>query len=157
MKKMTVWAFAMVTAVGPVLADTSMVGKQLGETQRQALAATNPVAIGGEKFHVLVQDKASKGAGAGAGETLVVNELGVVGRSMHNVLVANVDPETVRALSQAGVLPPTIEASYNSVTRISRLRFNNLADAVQARDLLATRLPQASVTVPVQYNTPHAR
>lgn len=132
-------------------------GQELSPAERSSLTEGSTVQMGRQQFQILVPAVRPKGAGAASGETWLVNEQGVVGRSTHEVLVAQADAVAVQAVVASGVLPPLVQASYSGALRLSTLRFASFADAVLARAVLVQRLPSAEVTVPVQYDTPRAR
>ncbi len=132
-------------------------GQELTPAERDTLTDGSTVQMEKQHFRVIVPAARPKSAGATNGETWLVNEQGVVGRSTHEVLVAQADSAAVQAVVASGVLPALVQVSYNGPTRLTTLRFANFADAVRARSVLAQRLPSAEVTVPVQYDAPRAR
>lgn len=132
-------------------------GQELTPAERSALTDGSTVQMESQHFHILTPAARPKSAGAASGETWLVNDQGVVGRSTHEVLVAQVDSAAVQAVVASGVLPSVVQASYSGPMRLSTLRFASFADAVRARTLLAQRLVGASITVPVQYDAPRAR
>lgn len=132
-------------------------GQRLTAEERKNLASSSHVRLGEENFQLVPPKSRLKAAAPGNEETWVVNSQGVVGRSSNEVMVGQIDVDAVRAALTAHDLPPVVNVQYYAANRISAIRFANFADAVRARDLLANRLPGASVTVPVQYSRPRAR
>lgn len=149
------WSIVVATwmVLTSACAQNVQLGQKLNAAERAQWAQGHAVRMEGEQFQVLTPQRAPQGADPQR-ETWVVNELGVVGLSRHEVLVAQVDTAAVQALVASGVLPSVLQESYNPSTRIATLRFASFAQAVQARAALAGRLPGASVTVPVQYQNP---
>lgn len=136
-------------------------GVQLGQTlssaEQEALTSGSPVQLDKQQFRIVTPAVRARSVGASSSETWLVNELGVVGRSAHEVLVGQADTAAVQALVGSGILPAVVQAAYSEHLRLSTLRFGSFTDAVRARALLLPRLPGASVTVPVQYETPRKR
>lgn len=132
-------------------------GQELSPAERSALTDGSTVQMESQHFHILTPAARPKSAGAANGETWLVNDQGVVGRSTHEVLVAQADSAAVQAVVASGVLPAVVQVSYSGPMRLTTLRFASFADAVRARTVLVQRLPSADVTVPVQYDAPRAR
>lgn len=131
-------------------------GQKLTAKERQALLSSATLQLGQERFQIMPSHAAPKHA-AKPTQTWVVNSQGVVGLSLHLVVVGQANTSVVRAALNAGNLPKPVEVRYNDTTHISHLRYASFADAVRARNVLAPRLPGASVTVPVQYSRPRKR
>jgi hypothetical protein len=131
-------------------------GQTLSAAERQSLTSGNPVQLGQEQF-VPISPKLTPKNSSPNSETWLLNSQGVVGRSNHEVMVGQIDTEQVKAALTARDMPKLVSAHYYASTQISNLRYANLADAARASTLLSSRLPKASITVPVQYSRPRAR
>lgn len=143
-------------AAASVSAATLSLGQTLSAAERQNLVSASAVQLGSERFVPLSAKLTPKNA-TPSNETWVLNSQGVVGRSSHEVMIGQVDIEQVKTALSSSDMPKMLSAHYYAATQISSIRFASLADAARASELLATRLPKASVTVPVQYSSPRAR
>lgn len=150
---------AMCVVVGACAhASAVELGQTLSSTEQQTLTAGSPVQLGKQQFRIVTPAVRPRSTATNQGETWLVNEQGVVGRSDNVVLVGQADTAAVEAVVAGGTLPTVVQATYNAALHMSTLRFGSFADAVQARSVLAQRLPTtASVTVPVQYTSPTKR
>jgi len=143
---------ALLGALASMSAAALELGQRLTPQQIGALP-TQTVTVAGETLRVV---SGSAGKSGVLRSTLVINSLGAVGESRHEVLVSQVAPSAVRSTAAALRLP-TVASSFFEQTGISALRFATFEQAVQARDQLARQLPRAAIAVPVQYSELRAR
>lgn len=145
--------FAAVAApqleVGKVLS-----GKELATLNRI------PVKVGDKVLHVVaLGSPAPQGRATtqtSGQPTWVVNSLGALGRSFNEVMVGGVPTDVVR--QQLTVIDkPIVGSKYFDATRISILRFRSFTDAAAAQDSLRRLLPQAQVSLPIEYSKKQQR
>lgn len=138
--------------VGPAMAsETIGVGSLLSDDEIASKVILAAVSMDGETFKLLSTSVSEKQFDEGASpSTLLVNERGLVGKSLHNVVISEVKTSLVQErLSSLSI--PTIASSFYEHMDISKLRFDTFADAVAARSQLLDLLPGAQVHVPIKY------
>lgn len=135
------------------------VGKVLSGKELATLSRI-PVKVGDKVLHV-VAPGAPALQGRATGQmpdqpTWVVNDLGAIGRSFNEVVVGGVPTDVVRQ-QLAAIDRPIVSSKYFDATRISILRFRSFTDAAAAQDSLRRLLPQAQVSLPIEYSKKQQR
>lgn len=136
------------------------VGKVLSGKELATLSRT-PVEVGGKVLQVVssgtaVMQTRSTSQSTVIQPTWVVNGLGAVGRSFNEVVVGGVPTDAVKqSLSALG--KSVVTSQYFDATHVSVLRFGSFADAVAAQTKLKELLPEAQVSVPIEYSKKQPR
>jgi hypothetical protein len=132
-------------------------GTLLSSEQLASLEVKSSVTIDGRVFRVVRTEPVSQGkTKTGDVLTTVVNDRGVVGTCLTEVLVSLARPEAVTAQVKGLGLKP-VSTVVAEATGLTSIRFASLADAVEARKRLMGALPKARVDVPMEFSTRRAR
>lgn len=147
-------SMACTTALAQV---NSRVGTVVNATERATLQSQTPLRVGAQQVRVLdTVSPQARGAGSAAiPVTLVVNEDGVIGQSENVVMISRLPTAQVQTRAARWISQAVSTQAYDHMD-ITLLRFTTFSEAVAARTAIAAALPEAAVSLPIQYTTKKA-
>lgn len=86
-------------------------------------------------------------------QTRLKDERGLVGVSHHKVVTLGASESQIQAILRDAAIQPT-QILSSPPSGMIFIQFASMTQAVQAFDLLKTRLPDAQVSLPIQYSKP---
>ena len=128
------------------------VGTVLGSSELATLRTQAQVSTGGQKVRVLssATPQVQSSGGASNTVTLVVNEDGVIGQSENVVVISRIPVSQVQTLAAKWVAQ-AVSVQYYDHMDMTLLRFGNFSEAAAARTAIERALPEAGVSLPIQY------
>lgn len=136
----------MHSAVASALPPYSL-GQRLSAAQLSTLDTLKSVEIEGRSYRVLSTTLSSQGWPL----SLVVGSNGVVGQTFHEVLIAELPPQTARQRF-ASVIAQAASVQYQDHAELSILRFATLEQAVAALAQIRATQPQVQAGLPINFS-----
>lgn len=128
------------------------VGQRLTPEQVQSQRALSTVQIDDKTYQVVEQRQTPTGLPL----TLVIGPEGVVGQSLHEVVIDGVAPETVRQKAAYAMATASAVKTYDRLN-MTIARYPTLAQAAQATMQIRKALPAAAVGLPITFELPRTQ
>ena len=127
-------------------------GQRLSEVQISALNAQPSIDIKGQNYRVLSTGTSSQGLPF----SLVLGPNGVVGQSFHELLIAEIPVQTVRA-QFSDVIAQAANVQYQEAADMTILRFTTLAQAAAALRQIQKLKSGVEAGIPITFELPRTR
>lgn len=124
-------------------------GQRLTEAEISALSTPRSVEINGRIYRVLSTASSSQGLPL----SMVLGPGGVVGQTFHEVVIAELAPQTARQ-QFANVIAQAAAVQYQEHANISILRFSTLEQAAAALQQIQGATPDVEAGLPINFSRP---
>lgn len=120
-------------------------GQKLSETEIAKLGKLPEYNISGQHIRVIPSKQADSEL------TMLINKQGVVGSSRNEVAISNAETQQVQTLLKQ-LAPQPVSVKHFESTGIFVVRFADFNLAVQGQETIKAQMPNASVSLTVQFS-----
>lgn len=128
------------------------VGQRLTPEQVSSQRTLSTVQIDDKTYRLIEQRQTPTGLPL----TLVISPDGVVGQSLHEVVIDGVSPDSVRQKATTAIAAASTVKSYERLN-MTIARYPTLTQAAQAATQIRKVLPNTAVSIPIAFELPRTQ